>query len=85
MDYNQTKEGVENADKLFWKISKINRTKGARRRRRLLLLQLSDDLARTNMETWAQYKKHKAYLKSALRDYGIAVYSATKAADESAN
>lgn len=116
LDYNQTKGGVDNADKLVREYSCSRRTarwayrlffniidictlnayviymgknpiwkKKSYARRRLFLLQLSDDLARTNMEKRAQYRNHKEHTKAALRDCGIAEYSATKAAGEPAN
>lgn len=116
LDYNQTKGGVDNSDKLVREFSCSRRTarwpyrlflniidictlnayviymekypdwkKKNNARRRLFLHQLSDDLARNNMETRAQYRNHKEHTKAALRDCGIAVYSATKAADEPAN
>lgn len=108
LDYNNTKGGVDNADKLIREYSCKRRTarwpfrlfmniidicalnayilyieknpdwkKNNFSRRRIFLLQLGAELARNNMEKRAKYIKHKAYVKSALKDCGIPMVNPT--------
>lgn len=104
LDYNASKGGVDNVDKLIREYSCTRRTarwpyrlfmnmidigasnafilyieknpdwkKNNFSRRRLFLLQLGDDLARSHMEKRSRYQNQRSHVKSALRDCGMIV------------
>lgn len=116
LNYNKTKGGVDNSDKLIREYSCSRRTarwpyrlfmniidicalnayiiyterhpdwnKQNSARRRSFLLQLSDDLARSNMETRAKYVAHQEHIKAALRNCGISVPCSSEKSDQSVN